>query len=396
MLIGLVGKPSAGKSTFYKALTLAEAESANYPFTTIEPNKGVGCIRIKRVDTEFNVISTPRTGYVRGEHRFVPIDVLDVAGLVPGAHEGKGLGNKFLDDLRNADILVHVVDVSGSINEKGEPVGAGNYDPLNDITFLEHELDMWFLNILTKNWARASKTQASARKKLIDALREIVSGLSVKEHHLDKVIKGMPELMIDWSEEQLKEFVTKLRKVSKPIVIAANKCDLPCAEKNIIRLKEAYPDMIIVPVSAESELALKEADKKGVIEYIPGADDFKILKSDDLNEKQIKALDFLKHKILQKFGTTGVQEIVEKAVFDILNYIAIIPGGVNKLTDSEGRVLPDCFLMSPGSTALDFAYKLHSDFGDKFIKAIIVRTKQMVGKEYKLQHRDIIEIVNGR
>ncbi|MFW6249327.1 MAG: TGS domain-containing protein, partial [Bacteroidota bacterium] len=199
----------------------------------------------------------------------------------------------------------------------------------------------------------------------------------------------------DWTDDQIMEFTKKLRKESKPIVIAANKMDLSTSERNIKILKEKHPDLIIVPVSAESELALKEADKHKIIEYLPGSDDFKILEQDKLNEKQSKALSLIK-TLLDKYSSTGVQEILEKSVFCVLSYIAIFPGGVNKLADSQGNVLPDCFLMPPMSTTLDFAYKLHSDFGDKFIKAIMVKTKTMVGKEHKLKHRDVVEIVSGR
>lgn len=396
MLIGLVGKPSAGKSTLFRALTLADAEIANYPFTTIEPNKGVGFVRVECIDKEFHTQCNPRTGFCVNHIRYVPVDIIDVAGLVPGAHEGKGLGNKFLDDLRNADVLIHVVDVSGSVNEKGEPVGVGNYDPIKDIDFLEYELDMWFYQVLNKSWDKVAKTQASQKKKLIDSLVEIVSGLSVKAHQLEKAIRGYPEFMNTWSLEQVKEFSKALRRESKPIVIAANKIDIPIAEENFKRLKDKYPDLVIIRVSSESELALKEASKKGIIEYWQGSNDFVITKLEQLNDKQKSALNFIKTNILKKYNTTGVQDILEKAVFDTLKYIAIFPAGVNKLADSEGRVLPDCFLMPPKTTALDFAYKLHSDFGDKFIKGILVKTKQMIGKEYELKHRDALEIVSGR
>jgi ribosome-binding ATPase len=396
VLVGIVGKPNVGKSTFFRSLTLAEAESANYPFTTIDPNKGVGFVRVECVDKDFGVQCNPRTGYCIDHVRYVPVEVIDVAGLVPGAHEGKGLGNKFLDDLRNADVLIHVVDISGSTNEKGETVEIGSYDPSNDIKFLEHEIDMWFYGVLDKNWYKTGKSQASSKKKLVDALRDIVAGLSVKEHQLEKALKGFPELMQDWTKDQIKEFATKLRLNSKPIVIAANKVDLPSSESNLKKLKEQFPDLTIIPVSSESELALKEADKAKLIKYLPGFPEFEILESEKLSEKQIKALEFIKINILQKYNSTGVQEILEKAVFDVLKYIAIFPGGTTKLADKDGNVLPDCFLLPGKSTALDFAFHIHSDLGNKFIKAILVKTKQMVGKDHELKHRDVIEIINGR
>ena len=152
MLIGFVGKPSSGKSTIFAAATLIDVARASYPFTTIEPNRGMGFVRVECVDKEFNVQCNPRSGFCVNHTRFVPVELLDVAGLVPGAHEGKGLGNKFLDDLRQADVLIHVVDASGSTNEKGEAVESGSHDPSKDVKFLEEELELWMLGILENNW----------------------------------------------------------------------------------------------------------------------------------------------------------------------------------------------------------------------------------------------------
>jgi len=154
MLIGIVGKANVGKSTFFKAATLAEVEIANYPFTTIKPNHGTGFVKVDCVDKEFNVKCNPRFGYCLDGKRFVPVDLLDVAGLVPGAHEGKGMGSEFLNDLNQADALIHIIDVSGSTNEKGEKVPILSYDPANDIKFLEKELDMWYLRLIEKGWEK--------------------------------------------------------------------------------------------------------------------------------------------------------------------------------------------------------------------------------------------------
>src|SRR5688500_15055948 len=99
MKVGLVGKPNVGKSTLFAAATLAEAAIGNYPFTTIEPNVGVGHVRVPDPGAELGVASTPRTGKVVGATRLVPVELVDVAGLVPGAHQGRGLGHKVRSDL---------------------------------------------------------------------------------------------------------------------------------------------------------------------------------------------------------------------------------------------------------------------------------------------------------
>jgi ribosome-binding ATPase YchF (GTP1/OBG family) len=180
------------------------------------------------------------------------------------------------------------------------------------------------------------------------------------------------------------------------MIIACNKIDIPVGQENFKRLVRHFPEHKFVSCSSESELALKEASKAGLIEYLPGDSEFKIKNPSALNDKQLAALEFIRAHVLQKLGNTGVQQVLDAAVFDLLGYIAIFPGGVNKLEDSEGRVMPDCFLMPPKTTALDFAYKLHTDLGKNFIRAIDVRTKRTVGKEYVLKHRDVIEIVSGK
>jgi ribosome-binding ATPase len=399
MIIGVVGKPNVGKSTFFKALTLAEVLIANYPFATIKANAGFGHVKIDCADTDFNTQCNPRTGYCTGHKRFVPVEVIDVAGLVPGAHEGKGLGNQFLNDLNQANALIHVVDVSGSTNEKGDIVSPGSYDPAEDIKFLEHELDMWYLGILKKGWEKFSRSLVQEKADVVKALAKQLSGLGVTEEMADDVIKshGLDPAAPDmWDEASLMVIAASLRKLTKPMLIACNKIDVHGASDNFTRLESRFPEHMMVACSSEAELALKEAAKHGIIHYVPGESSFEVLHPEKLNEKQRNALSFINDGILKRFGSTGVQQAINSAVFELLKYMAIFPGGVKKLEDSEGRRLPDCFLMPPNTTALDFAYKLHSDFGKHFIRAIDVKTRMAVGKEHLLKHRDVIEIVSGK
>ena len=420
MLIGLIGKPSVGKSTFFKAATLAEVEIASYPFTTIKANHGVGYVKVDCVDKEFNTQCHPNHGFCINHQRFVPVELMDVAGLVPGASEGKGLGNQFLDDLRQADVFIHIVDVSGKTDVEGKPTN--NYNVLQDVVFLEDELNKWYYNIFLKVWKSFARKTEMENAKFSERVAQQFSGLKVNEEQVKKVLRKLnfPERSSIWNEEQVKKFTSELRKESKPMIIAANKIDTEKGKENYEKLKEKFPDLIIIPCSADSELALREAAKEELIHYVSGEKDFVIKGSprdtqrghknlqagdsskDDsgepsgepeLNEKQMEALNKIKENVLEVYGNTGVQEILNYAVFDLLKYIAIFPAGANKLADSKGNVLPDCFLLPYRSTALDFAYFLHTDFGKNFIKAIDARSKKVLGKSYELKHRDALEIV---
>ena len=396
MLIGLIGKANVGKSTFYKAATLAEVLIANYPFATIKPNLGVAYVKVPCIDVEFNTQCMPRTGFCLNHIRFVPVQLMDVAGLVPGASEGKGMGNQFLDDLRAADCFIQVVDASGGTSIEGKPCKAGEHDPCEDVDFLVKELDLWYLGILKKIWRVFSKTIASTKEQgsFEKAIAKQFSGLKITE---DDVKRTLLKTKLDasksatWGDEELLLFVHQLRTSSKPMIIAANKCDFPEASANIEKMKQKYPEYLIIPCSADSELALRSAAKAGMIDYIPGQNDFKLKK--ELTPKQIEALENIKKNVLAKFPEgSGVQAILNHAVFDLLKYIAIFPAGVHKLADSKGNILPDCYLLPEGSSALDFAFSLHTDIGNNFVKAIDARTGRALGKDHILKHRDALEI----
>lgn len=395
MQVGIVGKPSSGKSTFFSSSTLIDVGMASYPFTTIEPNKGTGFVRVEDAAKHFGQKSNPKHGFLvetsEGPIRYVPIELIDVAGLVPGASEGKGLGNKFLNDLSQADALIHVVDASGKTNSEGQ--ATENHDPCIDVEFLEKEIKLWFLKIIENNWSKVSKIPKKELNEKIDLLVSCLSGVKILRIHIEKAIKELnliEKMLNDWTSDDKKEFAHLARKFSKPIIIAANKCDVDGAENNIKKMQEKFPEIKIIPTSAASELSLRKAAKANIVDYYPGASSFEI--KGEINEKQKEGLELIKKNVLEKFGGTGVQKTLDTAILEELGYIPVFPGGTKTLADKDGNILPDCFLMKKGSKAIDFAYALHTTMGDNFIRATDVKTKQVIGRDHELKSGDVIEI----
>jgi len=389
MKIGLVGKPNAGKSTFFTAATSATAQIGDYPFTTIDKNVGIAYVRKPCPSKELGLDPNPNNSLSVDGIRFIPIEVIDVAGLVPGAHEGKGMGNKFLDDLRQADVLIQIVDCSGTTDLEGNTVEGA--DPLDEIKFLEDELHHWIGEIVVRNWSRSARA-VEAGEKIENFLSERLAGLKFTR---EQVILSLRKAKISkpvmhWGSEEGLVLAGYLQEIGKPIVIAANKADIS-SKDNIGKLDKASA----IITAADYELALKNATKAGLITYNSGDSDFSLNDEGQLNDGQKKALETIR-QFLKKNGSTGVQDCIETAVLEKLDLIAVYPvEDETHFTDSQGHVLPDAYLVPRESTALDLAYKVHTDIGDSFIRAIDCRSKRIIGKDYELQDGDIIKIVAG-
>ncbi|MDY6771042.1 MAG: redox-regulated ATPase YchF [Candidatus Nanohaloarchaea archaeon] len=391
MELGIVGKPNTGKSTLFKAITRKDIEAANYPFTTIEPNRGVAFASTQCPCQELDVDCDPNGRCVDGT-RFVPVNVLDIAGLVPGASEGKGMGNEFLDAVREADALIHVLDCAGKTNAKGEP--AEDYDPVQDVTFVEDEFDAWMEQVLRDGWESAVRSFRSSDAGLDEFLAEQLSGLGVKREHVQDALRtvDVPEQPDAWEEDDFAGFVEAVRREAKPALFACNKIDLPGADENLERLREEHPSLRFVPISAAAELTLRRAAEAGKIDYVPGADDFEIVA--DLDEEQEQGLERIRSAVLQQYGGTGVQRLIDEALFELLERIVVYPvEDTGKYANQEGDVLPDAVLVEKGATPVDLAYAIHSDIGDSYVKAVDARTGQALGKDHELENGDVVKIV---
>ena len=391
MQIGLLGKTNVGKSTFFFAATQTTAQIGNYPFTTIEPNVGIAYVKAECACKHFSINHTHQL-CVKGT-RYIPIKLIDVAGLVPGAHEGKGLGNKFLDDARQAEVLIHVVDASGSTDIQGQPIPAGTHNPLEDVKFVEEEFDQWMKQILQREWHKLTRELESKSGKIIHAITQRFSGLGIDEYDVESVLHGLnlqTKKPLDWTENDIFSFAKELRKKTRPMIIAANKADL-CHDLSILNeFKKIHPT---VACSAETELLLRKAAKNGLIDYLPGDKNFKI-KGVDLNPQQKKALD-LAEKVLLKLDGSGVQQTLNSACFDLLRLIVVFPvEDETKLSNKNGEVLPDAKLLRSGSTARDLARAVHEDLAKGFLHAVDAKTKQRVGAEHQLKNGDVLKIVS--
>ncbi|HUI85943.1 MAG TPA: redox-regulated ATPase YchF [Nitrososphaerales archaeon] len=398
MLVGVIGKPNVGKSTFFSAATMKDVPIADYPFTTIKPNVGVAYLRTECVCMERGVTDNPRNSLCVDGVRLIPVRLIDVAGLVEGASQGKGLGNQFLDDIRQADALIHVVDASGSTDMEGRKVPPGSHDPILDVDMVEKEFDLWVYGLIKRDWEKTARTTEQTGGKILEHLAARLTGLSITLTDVEQValrLKLKAEKPTLWTDEQLHELVTELRRSAKPSLISANKADLPTAGPNIERLRSTGRK--VVACASEAELLLRKAAEHGLVSYVPGDSDFKVAAPEKLSAAQLNAIKMVEDRVMRPLGGTGVQQAINEAYFSLLNAIVVFPvEDDTRLADKNGAVLPDAYVMKGGSTALDLARMVHSDLAEGFLYAIDARTGKRLAAEHRLQNRDIVKIVSTK
>lgn len=398
MLIGIVGKPNSGKTSFLNAACMTTAKVANYPFTTIEPNPGTAYVTVQCPCKELGVEDNPKNSICVNGTRLIPINLLDVAGLVPGAWEGKGLGNKFLNDLSRADALIHVVDAAGATDAEGQNLTPGSWDPLKDVEFLEHEIIMWLGEIIKRDWRKFARKMEVEKTPFVDTMVERLSGLGMARVHILNAVRKTnlnAEKPSSWSEDDIYLFIKELQTIAKPMLIVANKIDLEPAKENIENLRTQL-DKQVIPTCALAEYWLRRYAEDQIISYQPGDNDFQILKQEKFSEKELKTLENIK-KLLADYGSLGVQKALNVTVFELLDMIPVYPVyDVQSYSDKDGRVLPDVYLVNRGLTLREFAGKIHTDFEKFFIHGIDARTKKRLGENYEVKESDIVKIVSAK
>jgi hypothetical protein len=387
--LALAGKPNAGKSTFYKAATRADVDVANYPFTTIDANRGVTHAR-----TDCPCLDRDeRCGNERCHDgtRYVPVELLDVAGLVPGAHEGKGLGNQFLDELTDADAILDVVDASGGTNAEGEPVEVGSYDPVEEVDFVEREMDRWLAGIVDRNWEGVERKSRSPEFDLEATLTELLTGFGATVADVAASLRALdyPEDPIQWTDDHRAALAREIRARTKPLVVVANKADVAPAD-TVERLRATRER--VIPTTADGELALRTAAEAGVVDYDPGDADFEVV--GDVTDAQREGLERIR-EVMAEYGGTGVQAAIDAAVYDLLDRITVFPvQNETKWTDGSGTVLPDAVLLPRGATPPDLAYAIHTDIGEGYLHAVDARSNRRIGEDHELEEGDVIKIVS--
>jgi ribosome-binding ATPase YchF (GTP1/OBG family) len=386
--IGLIGKPNAGKSTLFSAITSIDVDIANYPFTTIKPNIGISFIKDKCPEAEINAKCNPREGRCIEGIRYIPVEIIDVPGLIEGASEGKGMGNEFLDNVRDADIIINLFDATGLTDVEGNP-SEESHDPMDDVRFVHKEIVNWMNGKISKDWQKfARKEDNSTERMEMKMLQKAATfGLNEKDVFLIMNREKFPDKLIHWSDEDINRFSEGILKYIKPVFNIGNKSDL-VPEDKLNRFSDT-PDKTYL-ISAQYELLIEKAFKNGYIN-LDGTDFTFTEKSGEAQKTVLNGIrSKLESGIIMRFY--DVLTMITKS----LGYIVVYPVlDEAQWEDKNGNVLPDAYLMKEGETALDLAFKIHTDIGKNFIRAVNGRTRRVIGKDYKLLNNDVIKVISN-
>jgi len=393
--IGIIGKTNTGKTTFFNASTLSRTEVSTYPFTTKRPSRATAYVQTICVCRELGVQDRPRNSKCIDGWRFIPVELIDLPGLIKGSWRGRGLGTQFLSVASQADALLHVVDASGSVDGEGKLTRPGLGSPVSDVYDIEEELTRWFTRIVDKS---ISKVSRQAGERAIDrSVFEALAGLKVR---LDQIQRSLRETdLVDvelkrWKDDDIERFAVKIREISKPTMIIANKMDLPYAEENYKRLGQEFGRALVIPCSADAELALRRAEENGHIRYVPGEETFQVLAPTKLTPEQSRALAYVQQRVFTRWIRTGVQFALNSCVFKLLNMNCVYPvEDQTKFSDKKGNVLPDVILVPYNATLSDVAGHVHSELAQTMIHGIDARTGVRLPADYIVRDRDVIKVV---
>ncbi len=394
--IGLIGKTNAGKTTFFNAATLLGAPVSTYPFTTKQPNIGQAYVKTVCVCKELGLKDNPRNSSCIDGARFIPVQLIDLPGLIKGSWMGKGLGTQFLSVASQADAVIHIADASGSVDGEGKLTKPGMGNPVADVYDIEEELVRWFSKVIEKT-IKKLKTHPKKGSSAERILTQDLAGLKITAEHVRRALEMNRLVDKDpgrWKRDELWNFAKSVREISKPTIIIANKMDLAPAEKNFEKLAKEFGQAFVIPASSDAELALRRAEQKGYIEYVPGEEAFRVKDRSKLTSEQRDALTYVEQRVFSKWIQTGVQFALNTCVFKLMSMNAVYPvEDAEKFSDKKGNVLPDVFLVPYNASVAHLAAQIHSELAKTMIYAIDARTKIRLPANYRLKDRDVVKIV---